>query len=137
MVDGVDAIFSTDARLLVAAERKGRRREIVGVDPARAGVELVDHAVRPLYVVGKDAGGQAEFRSVAALNYLILVLESKDRHHRTEDLLSDNAHIVTTVRKDRRCNEAAAFEARNLSGNAAGDQLRAGRLASFYESHHP
>ena len=105
------AVLAADARLLVAAKWHFDRGQIVGVDPAGACLQLVDHPVRPLNVPGENARGKAEVGVVRAGDDVVLIGEVEHAQHRAEDFLAGNAHVVLHVGKDGRLHEIAVREA--------------------------
>ena len=58
-------------------------------------------------VARPDGGGQAVERAVAALDHLVDVLELQDAHHRPEDLVPGDRHLVLHVGEDGRLDEVA------------------------------
>src|SRR4051794_37817720 len=58
LVDPLAAAFASDARLLHAAELRGRVADHAAVETDHADVERLDDTQRPLDVVGEDVGDQ-------------------------------------------------------------------------------
>ncbi len=75
VVERGERVLAADAGLLEAAEGDFDRREIVVVDPAGAGLQVSDDAMRPRQVAGEDAGGEAELGVVGASDHLVLGIE--------------------------------------------------------------
>ena len=98
-----------EARHLHAAERQFDRRYVVVIDPAGAGLQARDHAVRASQIVGEYAGRQAEFGGIGALDDFVLLFELEHRHHRAEYFLAHDGHVVATLieygrrHEDSRC----------------------------------
>ena len=61
-------------------------------------------------VPGEHAGGQAELGVVGAGDHLVLVVERQHGHHRPEDLLAHDRHVVGAAVEHRRRDEAAVGE---------------------------
>jgi hypothetical protein len=61
----LQGVLAADAGLLHAAERDLDRRQIVGVDPAGAGLQCADDAMRAWKVACEDAGSQPELGVLA------------------------------------------------------------------------
>src|SRR5262249_44772629 len=75
--------------------------------------------------------GQAEARLVAALDYLVHIPELEDVHHRPEDFLLGDLHVVGDVVEHRGLDEVALAAA----AIAADEQFGALLLAGFDEAH--
>ncbi|ENN86115.1 hypothetical protein RHSP_32539 [Rhizobium freirei PRF 81] len=123
-------ILAAEAGLLGAAEGNLHRGEIVGVDPERAGFELVDDAVGTGEVGSEDAAGKAEFGGIGAGDHLGLVIEIENTHDWPEDFFAGDRHIVGDIGKHGRLN-VIAFARDIVRDAAAGQQRRALGLALF------
>jgi len=102
MLEGRAPILAAEARHFHAAERQLDRRDVVMVDPAGSRLEPGDHAVRAGQIVG-------EYRRPASPNSVAFArsmtspssLELEHRHHRSEDLLAHDGHVVAGIRRTR------------------------------------
>src|SRR5690349_2126981 len=92
----------TDARHLVAAERRLRVHGAVRVHADHAGLESTRGAHRLADVAAPDRAGQAVGRRVGEAKRLFLRVEWDDRDHRPEDLLARDAHVVVDAVEHRR-----------------------------------
>jgi hypothetical protein len=135
-IDGRCGIFPAEAGGLDAAEGHARGRQVVGVDPAGAGLQSRDCAMGAGQIGGEDAGGEAELRSVGAGDHLVLVLEIEHRHDGAEDLLARDGHVVGHAGEDRRFHEEAVFESLNRRYAAADFQRRAFLFAGLDIAQH-
>ena len=129
------AHLAAEAALLVAAERRGRVVDVVGVDPDGAGLEPRRDVVRLLDVARPDAGGEAVDRVVRARDRLVHVDELDRREHRSEDLLARDRHLGRDVREHRRLHEVALAGA-DVGAAAAGDERRAFALRDLDVAQH-
>ena len=121
VLERVHAHLAAEAALLVAAERRRRVVDVVGVDPDRAGLELARDVVRLLDVLRPDRGGQAVARVVGARDRLVDVGELDRRQHRPEDLLARDRHLRRDAVEHRRLEEVALAGA-DVGARAAGDE---------------
>src|SRR5581483_7940223 len=64
LVEGVERLVAADARLLVAAERRGDVAAVVGVDPHRAGAQALGELEGLVDVGREDRRGEAVDRVV-------------------------------------------------------------------------
>src|SRR5580704_9786775 len=74
LVEGVQRLVAADARLLVAAERRGDVAAVVGVDPHRAGTQALGELEGLVDVRGEDRRSQAVYRVVGDAQRLLGVL---------------------------------------------------------------
>src|SRR5436190_2011460 len=87
LLDSLRTAFATEARLLDASKGSGRVGDHALVEADHPGLELLDHAKRPLQVAGVEVGDQAELGVVRRGDRLVLAREALDRGDRSEDLL--------------------------------------------------
>src|SRR6187455_1325597 len=66
-VDGMHRAIATEARLLEAAERRGKARNVIGVDPHRAGVNAFRNTMRLTHVGREHRSGQPIVRVIGEL----------------------------------------------------------------------
>src|SRR5258707_14595548 len=64
LVEGVQRLVAADARLLIAAERRGDVAAVVGVDPHRAGTQALGELEGLVDVGGEDRRGESVDRVV-------------------------------------------------------------------------
>ena len=131
MLERPAAVFLADAGLLEAAERHLDGGDVVVVDPHNARFQRVSHAVGPVDVPGEHAAGQAEGGVVGPRQHFLLIAETEQRHHRPEDLLADEGHIVVQVVEHRGRHEVAVLEAGH-PGPLAADQHAAAFLLALF-----
>mmetsp|Transcript_27116 Transcript_27116/g.79141 ORF Transcript_27116/g.79141 Transcript_27116/m.79141 type:complete len:412 (-) Transcript_27116:686-1921(-) len=118
--------LATEARLLVAAERRVRRVGVVAVDPDAARLDLARHRVRLVGVARPHAGAEAVHRVVCDGDGLLLVPEGGDARDGAEDLLLEDLHVVCAG-EDGGLDVVAAVD--HVVGRAAGEHLCALRGA--------
>src|SRR5690606_3479866 len=94
--------------------------------PDRPRLEAGCQPVSPGDVAGEDAGGQPVRRVVRPGNDLVLAVERKHRHDRTEDLVGDDLHVVGAVGEDRRLDEVSGVETVATGASATGDDPGSG-----------
>ncbi|SVK51774.1 Uncharacterised protein [Acinetobacter baumannii] len=87
-------------------------------------------------IVGHHARGQAEGGVVGAAHHFLFVLVAKDAHHRPEDLLAHDFHIVTAVAEHRRRHISALAEFAMGDAFAAAQQARAAVFAALDKAQH-
>ncbi len=73
----------------------------------------------------KTARGETELGGVGARDHLLLVFELQHRHHRAEDLLAHDVHVVVAAIEHRRRDEEAARQIPAGHARAAAEQPRA------------
>src|SRR5688500_5750083 len=95
--------------LLDAAVGNGRVHHLVRVDPRGADAQRPAGPVGQPKVAGPDAGGQPVLDVVGDAVGLLLRGELEDAHHRAEDLLLGDPHLVAHAREDGRLVEEAAL----------------------------
>src|SRR5258708_11798119 len=83
LVEGVQRLVAADARLLVAAERRGDVAAVVGVDPHRAGTQALGEFEGLVDVRGEDRRSQAIDRVVGDAQRLLGLFHWYDRVPRT------------------------------------------------------
>ena len=86
-------------------------------------------------VAGEDAGREAVGGGVGAGDRLVLAVEGEDRHHRAEDFLARDRHLVGHAGEDRRLHEESALEALDAGAVAAGEEAGALGAALGDEAH--
>src|SRR5215475_539233 len=109
--------FAPDTRLLVSAERRVRRIGVIAVGPNASRLDRATEAIEPVRVTTPDASAEAIERVVGDRQCLVVASEGRDRHHRSENLLLEDAHLVVTPEHGRLDIVAA--------GQAARQDLRA------------
>src|ERR1700719_2769954 len=100
-------VLAADARLLVAAERRGQVLHRVAVDPDLAGLQRARHAQRAIQVPRPDGGAETVDRIVTLKYCVLLVLEGNQRSDRPEDFLARDAHGVLHAGEYRRLDVVA------------------------------
>ncbi len=90
-------VLAADAGLLVAAEGRMRGVGVVAVGPHAACLDAAAHAEGARAVAAPHAGAQAVERVVGDLQRFLLGLEGGDGHHRAEDFLLEDAHLVVAL----------------------------------------
>jgi ParB family chromosome partitioning protein len=123
--------LAADAGVLVAAERRVRRIEVVAVGPHPAGLDAAAHAVGLRAVAAPHRGAHAVQRVVGDRERVVGVLERRDRHHRAEDLLLEHAHLVVAGQDGRLDVEPVLELALHHRAGAAGQDLGALLLADL------
>src|SRR4051794_23490655 len=113
---------AADAGVLDAAPRALARRMCVRmvVDPDHAGLDALGHPLALRAVLRPNRGAEAEVRVVGSPHRLLLGVDDDDRHHRAEDLLLHDPHLVLDPGEDGWGDELAA---------EPGDVTRAARRA--------
>src|SRR4051795_1539496 len=95
--------------LLDAAVGHGRVDHLVRVDPYGADAQRPAGPVGQPEIAGPDAGGQPVLDVVGDAVGLLLRGELQHSHHRAEDLLLSDPHLVAHAREDGRLVEEAAI----------------------------
>src|SRR6516225_11676047 len=93
--------FSTNARLLVSAERRMRRIGVIAVGPHASRLDRAAETVEPVGVPAPDARAEAIERVVGDRQCVVVIRESRDRYYRSEDLLLEDTHLVVTPEHGR------------------------------------
>src|SRR5262245_4548849 len=101
------ATLAADAAALDTAERRAQVAQQPAVDPDRAAVEPLGHAVRPRQVARPQRRRQAVRRTVGVTDQLFLALKRRDRHDGAEDLLLVDAALYRQIDDQRRLDEKA------------------------------
>src|SRR5690348_327047 len=122
--EGLDAVLLAEAGLLGATERQLVVRDLQGVDPRVARLDLLHGPMRGGHVRGPDRRAEAERRVVREPQALVEVLDPPHRQRRAEDLLGPHARAVGYVLEDRRLDEPSALVVPALGPAAAEDGLR-------------
>src|SRR5581483_8260020 len=117
--------LASDARLLVAAERRVRRIGVIAVGPHAARLDGAAEAIATVDVAAPDAGPKAVERVIGDRERLLVGLEGRDRHYRSEDLLLEHAHLVVALEHGGLDVIAAAEIARQRVALATGENLGA------------
>ena len=119
MPESGNRVLAADAGLLVAAKRHLDRRQIVAVDPAGAGLRAArSRGARARNLAVKTPADRPNSVSLARAIGLFLVVEGKHAHHRTENLLPHDRHVVgdsrrrTSARRKSRLQSLAMTECR-------------------------
>src|SRR5579862_1989914 len=121
--------LAPDSRLLVAAECGVRRIGVIAVGPDTSRLDAAAEAVRHVDVARPYAGAQPVKRIVRNFERLLRRIKGSHGHHRSEDLLLENAHLVVALEHRRLDVEAGGELARELVRGAAGQHFRALLLA--------
>src|SRR5687767_13410105 len=79
LVEGMERLVATDARLLVAAEWRGDVATVVGVDPDRAGAQALGELEGLVDVGREDRRGEAVDRVVGHAERLLGIPDRDDR----------------------------------------------------------
>src|SRR5262249_33513550 len=115
--------LATDARLLVAAERRVRGIGVIAIGPDAAGLDRAAEAVAAIGVAAPDAGAEAVQRVVGDRQGFVIGLEGRDRYDRAKDLLLEDPHLVVPLEHGRLNIEAAGKITGQRGAAAAGEQL--------------
>src|SRR6476660_6833676 len=95
------AVFATDPRLLVSAERVARVDHVVVVDPHGARAQALGDANGPRGVARPYGTGKSIDRVVRQTDGLFFVVEGDNREDRPADLLMGDLHRVVDADEDR------------------------------------
>src|SRR3954470_3791031 len=101
-LEPVPAALAAEARLLVAAERRGRIEAVVGIRPDHARAHALSHPEDARSLLRPDAGAEPVRRVVRLLDRLVRRPECQDRQHRAEDLLLRDPVALRDVGEHRR-----------------------------------
>src|SRR3954471_3422128 len=101
-LEPVPAALAAEARLLVAAERRGRIEAVVGIRPDHARAQALSHPEDARSLLRPDAGAEPVRRVVRLLDRLVRRPECQDRQHRAEDLLLRDPVALRDVGEHRR-----------------------------------
>src|SRR4029077_3394905 len=101
------AHFATPAGLLVSAEGQCRVKDVVAVNPDRAGAELGGQAMRLRDVARPDSGGQAIGGGVGLFDQFGSIAERNRRDHGAEDFFLHDFHAVVGINQNGRLYEIA------------------------------
>ncbi len=112
---------------LYSAERDADVMRARAVDPYVTRFDARRKAMRAVEVVRPDRRGEAVIERVDAREHVVLVRPAQDRHHRPEDLLARDAHVVGDVGEHGRLDEEPAGELR-IAGGACRRRRAARRL---------
>ena len=118
-------VLAADAGGLVAAERGTGRVGVVVVDPHAAGLDFPAGAVGDVAVAGPDAGAEAVEGVVGDAHGVVVVAEAGHGHHRAEDLLLEDPHLVVAFEDGGLDVVAAGQVAGQFGPGAAGEDLGA------------
>ena len=118
-------VLPADAGLLVAAERRVRGIDVVAVDPHPAGLDVAAGPVGGVAVAAPHPGAQAVEGVVGDRDRVVVIGERRHRHHRSEDLLLEDPHLVVAGEDGRLHVVAAGEVAAQLGALPAGDDLGA------------
>src|SRR4029453_12059283 len=100
ILDGLDPRLTTDARFLVAAERRGKAGRAVVVDPDRPRLELVGHQHRALEIASPYRRRQTEIDIVPDADRIRFVFKGDDRQNGSEHFFLSDTHIVANTREN-------------------------------------
>src|SRR5690554_5173377 len=117
--------FAADPGLLVTAKGSMGRVQMVTVGPYPSGLNGTTHAVGTVDVAGPEAGTKTVLGVVGNGQSLGFVLEGGHCHHRTEDFLLEDAHLVVALEQCRLHIVAAGQIALQLLHVATSNQLGA------------
>src|SRR5437868_2952907 len=112
--ESLHPVLLAEPGLLGPAERQLVVRDLEGVDPGVARLQLVDRAVRRAHVRSPDRRPEAERRVIGQAQALVQVLDPPHRQRRAEDLLGPHARAVRDVLEDGRLDEPALLVLRAL-----------------------
>src|SRR5207302_7118801 len=101
-LEPVATALAAEARLLVAAERRGRVEAVVRVRPDDPGTQALRHPEDARPFLRPDPGAEAVRRVVRFLHRLLRRAEREDREHGPEDLLLRDPVALGDVREDGR-----------------------------------
>src|SRR6476620_5307357 len=101
-------VLPPDAGLLVPTERGMRGVLVVAVRPHPAGLHVATCPVGGVAVTAPHPGTQAVQGVVGDADRVVVVLERRHRHHRSEDGLLEHPHLVITLEDGGLHVEAAA-----------------------------
>jgi len=89
--------LSANAALLEPTEWGSSVEGVVGVDPDSASPDVMSEGEGVLDALGDHTGRKTISGGIGASNHVGHVLELDDGHHRTEDLLLGDLHVVGNV----------------------------------------
>src|SRR5882757_9162453 len=125
MIEHHLVVLSSDAGLLVAAEGRMGGIGVVAIGPDPAGLDCTAEPVGAIAVAGPYSGAEPIERVVGDRERILVVLESRDRNDRPENLFLEDAHLVVAF-EDRRLDIISLGElAIQLRPLAAGQHLGA------------
>ena len=94
-------VFTTDARLLVAAKCSVGWIGVIVVHPHAACLDSATKAVTGVHVTRPDASAEAIHRVIRDFQSFGFILERGDRNNGPKDFLLENPHLVMPL-EDRR-----------------------------------
>jgi hypothetical protein len=94
-------VLPPDARLLVTAEGRVRRIDVVTVRPHPACLDVAARPVGGVDVPRPDSRADPVERVVGDLHHVVVVVEAGDRHDGSEDLLLEDPHLVVALEDGR------------------------------------
>src|SRR6202048_110681 len=109
IVDRRRAVFAAEAGIAHAAPRQPHVGIAIGIDPDGAGLGLLRETLHASDVPAPDASREAVGGTVGDPQRVGLVAEFYHAHHRAEDFLLRDPHLVFDVGKDRGADEIAAL----------------------------
>src|SRR4029077_15679594 len=89
--------LAPDPRLLVAPERGMGRIQVKAVGPDAASLQAPTEPVRAVDIARPNTRAEPVQRVVGDRHRLVGVLERRHRHHRPEDLLLEDPHLVVAT----------------------------------------
>ena len=129
MVEHLEVVFTTDARLLVTAERRMGWIGVVAIGPDAACLNGATEAISARAVTRPDACAQSVKRIIGNRERFGIVLEGCDRNNRAKDFLLENPHLVGALEHSWLNVIAACQITSQLIASAAGQHFRAFLLA--------
>src|SRR5882672_11076172 len=118
-LDRLDAAFTADTAVLVAAERRRRAAEPIGVYPDSAGLQPFGGAKGATDVRSPHARRQTVGCVIRDLKGFLFGVEGDDRQYRTEDFFACYAHLIVHPGEYGGRDETAAAGAGTRIGPAA------------------
>src|SRR4051812_30553885 len=94
--------FATEARLLVAAERRGRIELVESVRPNHTRLEQRTHLENPRALVGPNTGRQSVHGVVGFFDGLLERAKGQHAEHRAKDFFTRDAVTLRHAREYRR-----------------------------------
>lgn len=92
-MDAFGATLSTQPRLFYPTERCSSVRDETRVEPHHSGLQFLDHSVSTIKILGEDVAHQAVFRVVRNRDGFILIGETDDAKHWSENFLAQNGSL--------------------------------------------
>ena len=125
MLQHLQVVFATDARLLVTAEGRVGRIGMIAVGPHAARLNGATEAIGARAVTGPDTGAETIERVIGNRQRFGIVLEGCNRHDRSKNFFLEDTHLVVALEHGRLDVIAARQIARQNIAFAAGQHFRA------------